>query len=128
MNVPANDTVDGLRRTIAELRQQLDEQDLAVLFQEAQTRGARHIELRQTCLGEYEHGEGEHWRPVLSRLASLVQAGLVLSMVLARVVGGETLQREPPPREMRIAVKPMLDAPLLKKGTQTPAATPPRRT
>ena len=59
-------------------------------------------------------------------LASLVQAGLVLSMVLARVVGGETLQREPPPREMRIAVKPMLDAPLLKKGTQTPAATPPK--
>lgn len=59
-------------------------------------------------------------------LASLVQAGLVLSMVLARVVGGETLQREPPPREMRIAVKPMLDAPLLKKGTQTPAASPPK--
>ena len=46
-------------------RQQLDGQDLAVLVQEAQTRGARHIELRQTCLGQYEHGEGEHWRPVL---------------------------------------------------------------
>lgn len=59
-------------------------------------------------------------------LASLVQAGLVLSMVLARVVGGETLQREPPLREMRIAVKPMLDAPLLKKGTQAPAASPPK--
>ena len=55
-------------------RQQLDGQDLALLVQEAQTRGARHIELRQTCLGQYEHGEGEHWRPVLSRLASLVQA------------------------------------------------------
>jgi outer membrane biosynthesis protein TonB len=59
-------------------------------------------------------------------LASLVQAGLVLSMVLARVITGESLHREPPPREMRIAVKPMLDAPLLKKGTQTPAATPPK--
>jgi hypothetical protein len=59
-------------------------------------------------------------------LASLVQAGLVLSMVLARVVGGETLQREPPPREMRIAVNPIVDAPPLKKGTQTPAATPPK--
>jgi outer membrane biosynthesis protein TonB len=59
-------------------------------------------------------------------LASLVQAGLVLSMVLARVVGGETLQREPAPREMRIAVNPIVDAPLLKKGTQTPAVTPPK--
>jgi len=53
-------------------RQQLEGQDLAVLVQEAQTRGARHIELRQTCLGQYEHGAGEHWRPVLSRLESLV--------------------------------------------------------
>jgi hypothetical protein len=59
-------------------------------------------------------------------LASLVQAGLVLSMVLARV-NGETPQREPAPREMRIAVNPILDAPLLKKGTQAPpAATPPK--
>ncbi|HEU4578125.1 MAG TPA: TonB C-terminal domain-containing protein [Polyangiaceae bacterium] len=59
-------------------------------------------------------------------LASLVQAGMVLSMVLARVTGDETLRREPPPREMRIAVNPILDAPLLKKGTQAPAATPPK--
>jgi hypothetical protein len=51
-------------------------------------------------------------------LASLVQAGLVLSVVFARTAGGASVQREPPPREMRIAVKPMLDAPLLKKGTQ----------
>jgi len=57
-------------------------------------------------------------------LASLVQAGLVLTVVLARVAGGATVQREPPPREMRIAVKPMLDAPLLKKGTQQ--VTPPK--
>ena len=64
-------------------RQQLDGQDLAGLVQEAQSRGARHIELRQTCLGQYEHGEGEHWRPVLSRLASLVQAFPGLSFDLA---------------------------------------------
>jgi len=57
-------------------------------------------------------------------LAGVVQAGLVLSVVLARVSGGASLQQEPPPREMRIAVKPMLDAPLLKKGTA--AATPPK--
>jgi sugar phosphate isomerase/epimerase len=64
-------------------RQQLEGQDLAVLVQEAQTRGARHIELRQTCLGQYEHGAGEHWRPVLSRLESLVQAFPGLSFDLA---------------------------------------------
>jgi hypothetical protein len=64
-------------------RQQLDGQDLVALVQEAQARGARHIELRQTCLGQYEHGEGEHWRPVLSRLASLVQAFPALTFDLA---------------------------------------------
>jgi sugar phosphate isomerase/epimerase len=64
-------------------RQQLEGQDLAVLVQEAQARGARHIELRQTCLGQYEYGEGEQWRPVLSRLADLVQAFPALSFDLA---------------------------------------------
>ena len=64
-------------------RLQLDGEDLAVLVKEAQTRGARHIELRQTCLGQCESGEGEHWRPVLSRLEALVQAFPGLSFDLA---------------------------------------------
>ena len=64
-------------------RQQLDGQELAVLVKEAQSRGARHIELRQTCLGQCEQGEGEHWRPVLSRLEDLVQAFPALSFDLA---------------------------------------------
>ncbi len=76
-------------------RQQLEGQDLAVLVQEAQTRGARHIELRQTCLGQYEHGEGEHWRPVLSRLASLVQAFPALSFDLAMAWPCLTQQTDP---------------------------------
>jgi hypothetical protein len=59
-------------------------------------------------------------------LASLVQGALVLSVVLARVAGGATVQRATPVREMRIAVKPLLDAPLLHKGTQAPAAAPPK--
>jgi len=62
---------------------QLANQDLAVLVQEAQARGARHIELRQTCLGTCESGAGEHWRPVLSRLEALVQAFPGLSFDLA---------------------------------------------
>ena len=64
-------------------RLQLDGEDLAVLVKEAQTRGARHIELRQTCLGQCESGEGEHWRPVMSRLEALVQAFPGLSFDLA---------------------------------------------
>jgi sugar phosphate isomerase/epimerase len=64
-------------------RQQLDGQDLVALVKEAQARGARHIELRQTCLGHCESGEGEHWRPVLSRLEALVHAYPGLSFDLA---------------------------------------------
>jgi len=64
-------------------RRQLDGEDLTVLIKEAQARGARHIELRQTCLGQCESGEGEHWRPVLSRLEGLVQAFPGLSFDLA---------------------------------------------
>jgi hypothetical protein len=55
-------------------------------------------------------------------LASLVQAGVVVAMLLARTSGGYAVQREPPPREMRIAIKPVLDAALLKKGSQPQAA------
>jgi sugar phosphate isomerase/epimerase len=64
-------------------RQQLDGQELTDLVKEAQTRGARHIELRQTCLGNCESGEGEHWRPVLPRLQALVQEFPGLSFDLA---------------------------------------------
>jgi sugar phosphate isomerase/epimerase len=64
-------------------RRQLDGQDLAGLIKEAQAHGARHIELRQTCLGDYERGEGEHWRPVLSRLEVLVREFPRLSFDLA---------------------------------------------
>jgi sugar phosphate isomerase/epimerase len=64
-------------------RRQLDGHDLAVLINEAQARGARHIELRQTCLGDYERGEGEDWRPVLSHLEALVREFPGLSFDLA---------------------------------------------
>lgn len=64
-------------------RHQLGSQELAALVNEAQARGARHIELRQTCLGQCESGEGEHWRPVLPRLAAIVQEFPGLSFDLA---------------------------------------------
>ena len=64
-------------------RQQLADTDLAVLVREAQDRGSRHIELRQTCLGDYESGEGSQWRPVQSRLEELVDQFPNLSFDLA---------------------------------------------
>ena len=64
-------------------RRQLGGQDLSVLIEEAQARGARHIELRQTCLGDYERGEGEQWRPVMARLEALVREFPELSFDLA---------------------------------------------
>ena len=38
----------------------------------AQEQGARHIELRQTCLGAAEAGDGDDWRPNLPALAEIV--------------------------------------------------------
>ena len=54
-------------------RLQLESRDLKELVAEAERRGAMHIELRQTCLGEYETGEGGAWRPATSRLRVLVE-------------------------------------------------------
>ena len=53
-------------------RNQLDDAGLGDLIGEAQRRGARHIELRQTCLGRAESGEGDGWRPNLPELAGIV--------------------------------------------------------
>ena len=64
-------------------RHQLADNDLAVLVREARDRGSHHIELRQTCLGDYESGEGSDWRPVQSRLQELVDQFPDLSFDLA---------------------------------------------
>jgi len=96
-------------------RLQLDGEDLAVLVKEAQTRGARHIELRQTCLGQCESGEGEDWRPVLSRLEALVQAFPGLSFDLAMAWPCLTSTTDPSGEQFQAA---LLGAKLV--GRQTP--------
>jgi sugar phosphate isomerase/epimerase len=53
-------------------RNHLDDNELGDLIAEAQSRGARHIELRQTCLAAGESGEGDAWRPNLETLANVV--------------------------------------------------------
>lgn len=56
-------------------------------------------------------------------LASLMQVGLGVAIWLTKSTEGQKVQREPPSREMRIAVKPMLDAPLPKLGVSKPVPT-----
>src|SRR5262249_61656512 len=96
-------------------RQQLDSQDLAALVKEAQARGARHIELRQTCLGQCESGEGESWRPVLSRLEALVHEFPELSFDLAMAWPCLTRKTDPAGEQFQAA---LLGAKLV--GGQTP--------
>jgi hypothetical protein len=96
-------------------RRQLGVQDLAILISEAQARGARHIELRQTCLGDCERGEGEHWRPVLSRLEGLVEEFPGLSFDLAMAWPCLTRKTDPSGEQFQAA---LLGATLV--GGQTP--------
>lgn len=44
------------------------------LVGEAVGKGAKHIELRQSALGDCETGEGEDWRPATEKLTALVEA------------------------------------------------------
>ena len=66
-------------------RNQLMEQDLADLIAEAEARGSRHVELRQTCLGSCESGQGDDWRPDLDGLQAIVDRfpGLQFDLAMA---------------------------------------------
>ncbi len=64
-------------------RLQQESEELLALVGQARARGARHIELRQTCLGACESGEGDAWRPSLEGLAAVVEAYPDLTFDLA---------------------------------------------
>ena len=66
-------------------RLQLSDQDLMTLVETAQSNDARHVELRQTCLGEMETGTDRDWRPVLPKLEQLVDAfpGMAFDLAMA---------------------------------------------
>ena len=64
-------------------RMQLETSDLVDLVGEAEANGARHIELRQTCLGNCESGEGDEWRPSLEGLDAVIRAHPALTYDLA---------------------------------------------
>lgn len=63
---------------------QLSNNDLQKLVQDARTRGAVHIELRQTCMGSYETGQGDAWRPAIQRLAKMANGfpGLTFNLAI----------------------------------------------
>lgn len=66
-------------------RMQLESRELIDLVGEAEANGARHIELRQTCLGNCESGEGDDWRPSLEGLSAVTGAypGLTYDLAMA---------------------------------------------
>ncbi|NQW22271.1 MAG: sugar phosphate isomerase/epimerase [SAR202 cluster bacterium] len=64
-------------------REQLPSSTVKELVGQAVQKGAKHIELRQTCLGECEAGAGDDWRPNLEELREVVQAYPDLTFDLA---------------------------------------------
>ena len=95
-------------------RRQLSRNDLASLIKEAQARGAKHIELRQTCLGDCETGEGDEWRPALSQLQGLVGQFPDLSFDLAMAWPCLTRKSNPRGEQFQAA---LAGAKLVGKGT-----------
>ena len=64
-------------------REHLQSETIQSLVGQAAERGAMHIELRQTCLGDCETGEGDAWQPNIANLKALVAQYPVLSFNLA---------------------------------------------
>ena len=64
-------------------RVHLESESIESLVGQAAARGAMHIELRQTCLGECETGEGDEWQPQIDNLKALVAQYPTLSFNLA---------------------------------------------
>ena len=76
-------------------RLHLESQALIDLVGQAEAMGARHIELRQTCLGSCESGAGDDWRPSLSGLEEVIRAWPDLTYDLAMAWPCLTRQTDP---------------------------------
>ena len=63
--------------------QQLMDTDLPRLVERARRRGAQHVELRQSYLGQYETGAGDDWRPATEKMVRLVRTFPLLTFNLA---------------------------------------------
>jgi sugar phosphate isomerase/epimerase len=76
-------------------REQLPSHTVKELVAVAVRKGAKHIELRQTCLGECEEGAGEDWRPNLAELQGVVDANPSLTFDLAMALPCLTQKIDP---------------------------------
>ncbi len=85
-------------------RNQLMEQDLAELIEEALARGSRHIELRQTCLGSCESGQGDEWRPNLPGLQAITDRFTELQFDLAMALPCLTQDVDPAGEQFQMAL------------------------
>lgn len=86
-------------------RIQLEDHDLRDLVKEAQARGARHVELRQTCLGNCEFGEGQSWRPEFANLSDVVGSFTDLSFNLALAWPCLTAKTDPSGEQFQSALE-----------------------
>ena len=86
-------------------RNQLMEQSLAELVAEAQARGSRHVELRQTCLGDCESGQGADWRPNLAGLQAIADGFPDLAFDLAMALPCLTGQVDPAGEQFQMALE-----------------------
>ena len=99
-------------------REHLESESIESLVGQAAARGAMHIELRQTCLGDCETGEGDDWQPNIANLKAPVAQYPKLSFNLA--VAYPCLSQEAQPKsalfqsmlDAAVAVSP--DAPHLR--------------
>ena len=86
-------------------RNHLMEQDLQDLIAEAEARGSRHIELRQTCLGSCESGQGDDWRPNLERLQAVADRFTGLQFDLAMALPCLTQPVDPSGEQFQMALQ-----------------------
>ncbi len=86
-------------------RNQLMEQSLEDLIAEAQNRGSRHVELRQTCLGACESGQGGEWRPNLEGLQAIADSFEDLQFDLAMALPCLTQEVDPSGDQFQMALE-----------------------
>ena len=85
-------------------RLQLESEELLTLVGQAEAKGARHIELRQTCLGACESGEGDDWRPSMEGLEAVVRSYPELTFDLAMAWPCLTREADPQGESWQAAI------------------------
>ncbi len=76
-------------------REHIPHTDIARMVERVRNRGASHIELRQTFLGQYEQGSGDDWRPDIGGLERLSRTFPTMSFNLAASYPCLTREQDP---------------------------------